>query len=188
MASEKDNVNTGLVSSVTVAGAIVMVAICAGLTALVRAEISSARDEVGADADLQTKREYFNQETAKLAKPPSWANKAKGVAIVPVDQAMQLVVRDLKANPNSATPESDEPKKEAADAGAGDGGAADGGDAEAGATDAGATDGRAGETDKKPEEPKKAPAPKPTPKAPAPKPAPQPPTPPPSPTPAPDAP
>ena len=184
MATEKDNVNTGLVSSVTIAGAIVMVAICAGLTALVRAEISGARDEVGADADLQTKREYMTKEAADLAKPARWGNKAKGVAIVPVEQAMQLVVRDLKANPNSATPEADEPKKQEADAGTGDAGAGDAGSGDAG-------DGGAGENQKKPEDPAgkpKGPAPKgPAPKAPAPKPpTPAPPTP--SPTPAPDAP
>ncbi len=115
------------------------------------------------------------QQQGELVAPAAWADKTKGTATVPIDRAMQIVVKTLQANPAAASPPPPPPKEPDADAGtegdaaaaADDGGetATDGGET---ATDAGATtDGEAPKeqpkapTQPKPEQPKAPTQPKP---------------------------
>lgn len=120
------------------------------------------------------------QQQGELVAPVAWADKTKGTATIPVDRAMDIVVKTLQANPAAATPAPPPPPPVDADAGA-DGEAADGGGDGAAADDDGAAasadaaaaaaDGAAHAGDAAPPAPKPPPvAPKPPPVAP---PAPQ---------------
>lgn len=122
--TEPDNINVGLVATVTVVGALLVVAIAAALTALVRSESSSYGNEVGAYANLGTVKRLKEEQRGKLEASPSWSDQSKGLVSVPIDRAMGLVTADIQKNPYLATPSPPKPKEEPdAAAAAADGGA-----------------------------------------------------------------
>jgi hypothetical protein len=158
--TEPDNVNVGLIATITLVGAFLVIAIAAALTALVRAEAASHNDRIGGYANLGEVARLKAEQRRTLDSDYGWADKEKGLVRVPIDRAKDLEVADLKRNPAHATPF----KPQADD----DGGAADGGGG--GAADGGAPEALDPTTPGSPGE--EAPAPKPVPAAPS-----QPPTP-----------
>lgn len=147
MATEADKVNDGALATLVAVGTFAMIGICAFVTALVRHEVSSEteRKEAGADRQL---RDVAAAQKAKLAAPPAWVDKGKGLVSLPIDRAKELVLGDLARDPNSATPPPPVPPDAGAatDANLGDAGAeaADAGVApEAGAAEQSAVEGGA---------------------------------------------
>lgn len=108
--TEPDNINVGLVGTITVVGALLVVAIAAALTALVRSESSTYGNEVGAFANLGAVRRLKDEQRTKLESPPTWSDREKGLVSVPIDRAMGLVTADIRKDPFLATPSM--PKKE----------------------------------------------------------------------------
>lgn len=137
MATIPDKVNTGALATIVAVGAISMVGISAALTAMVRSEVDSHAEQVGASSNLAPVHKAKAEWLAELNAPPK-RDPTTGRTVIPIDRAMDLVVQDLRQHPEHATepPPPDAGKREAADAGAAEPAAADG--APAGQADAGA--------------------------------------------------
>jgi hypothetical protein len=103
--TEPDNTNVGLIATVVVVGALLVVSTAAALTAMVRTESALHGTEVGAYANLGTVKRLKADQAAKLEASPAWANKEKGLVSLPIDRAMGLVTSEISKNPNLATPE-----------------------------------------------------------------------------------
>jgi hypothetical protein len=103
--TEPDNTNVGLIATVVVVGALLVVSTAAALTALVRVESNRHAYEVGAYANIGAVQRLKAEQRAKLEQGPAWADKSKGLVALPIDRAMQLVVEQVSKNPNLATPE-----------------------------------------------------------------------------------
>lgn len=103
--TEPDNTNVGLIATVTVVGALLVVSTAASLTALVRTESADYGTQVGAYANLGAVRRLKEEQRAKLEASPSWADKTKGLVSLPIDRAMGLVAGEIAKNPSLATPE-----------------------------------------------------------------------------------
>jgi hypothetical protein len=101
--TEPDDLNVGLIATITIVGALLVIAIAAALTALVRSESTAFGLETGAYADLGTVKRLKAEQKAKLEAPIAWADKAKGKVAVPIDRAMELVVNDIQRDPFAAT-------------------------------------------------------------------------------------
>ena len=103
MATEADKVNDGALATLVAVGTFSMIGICAFVTALVRTEVSSEteRKEEGARQEVKN---VVQSQRAKLAAPPAWADRSKGLVTLPIDRAKELVLTDLTRDPNSATP------------------------------------------------------------------------------------
>jgi hypothetical protein len=103
MATENDKVNTGALATLVAVGTAAMIGVCLAVNALVRHEVgsvSAVRDEVGSDAFRALKKDQLE----KLAAPAAWSDRAKGTVSIPIERAMDLVLKDLKRNPWNATP------------------------------------------------------------------------------------
>jgi hypothetical protein len=101
--TEPDDINIGLVATVTLVGAFLVLAIALALTALVRSESARRGNESGAYADLGAVRRLKAEQRAKLEASPAWLDRAKGEVAVPIDRAMAMVTADIRKDPNHAT-------------------------------------------------------------------------------------
>jgi len=103
MATESDNVNSGALGTLLAVGAIATLGIALVVTALVRAEVSSEAEakEIGADRPY---RDLVAEQTAKMAAPATYVDRARGLVSLPIDRAMEVTVAGLIKDPNSATP------------------------------------------------------------------------------------
>lgn len=113
--TEPDNLNVGLIATITVVGALLVVAIAAALTALVRSESMAHGNEIGAFANLGAVKRLKEEQHGKLEAAPGWSDRSKGLVSLPIDRAMGLVTADLQKNPYLATPS---PPRKDEDAGA----------------------------------------------------------------------
>lgn len=191
MATESDNVNSGALGTLVAVGTIAMLGIALVVTALVRAEVAEETEKKEVSAD-RPYRDLVAEQKAKMDAPAAYVDRGRGLVSLPIDRAMDLIVGNLKKDPNSATPPAP------AAAGSGGSGGADAavagsggtGGASAEAAGTGGTGGTAEATppneathaeggkpadapkdEKKDEKKKEAPKPKPAPAAPAPAPA-----------------
>jgi len=103
--TEPDNTNVGLIATVVVVGALLVVSTAAALTAMVRTESAVYGTEVGAYANLGAVKRLKAEQTTKLEASPGWSDKAKGLVSLPIDRAMGLVTAEISKNPSLATPE-----------------------------------------------------------------------------------
>lgn len=103
--TEPDDTNVGLIATVVVVGALLVVSTAAAMTALVRTEAGEHGTEVGAYANLGAVRRLKAEQRAKLEATPAWSDKAKGTVSLPIDRAMGLVTSEISKNPSLATPE-----------------------------------------------------------------------------------
>jgi hypothetical protein len=111
MATEADKVNTGALATILTVGALAMLGISASVTALVRYESAASTVAKGGTANLRGIQDLRKLQRQELAQPVRWTERSKGLVGMPVDRAMQLVVEDLKRDPNTATPPPPDPKK-----------------------------------------------------------------------------
>lgn len=101
--TEPDDVNVGLVATVTLVGAFLVLAIALSLTALVRSEATMRGNESGAYADLGAVHRLKTEQRAKLEASPAWLDRTKGEVAVPIDRAMEMVTADIQKDPSHAT-------------------------------------------------------------------------------------
>jgi hypothetical protein len=101
--TEPDDVNVGLVATVTLVGAFLVLAIALSLTALVRSEATLRGNESGAFADLGAVHRLKAEQRAKLEASPAWLDRAKGEVALPIYRAMEMVTADIQKDPSHAT-------------------------------------------------------------------------------------
>lgn len=101
--TEPDNVNVGLIATVTIVGAVLVLSIALALTALVRSETATFSNEIGAYGNLGTVKRLKAEQRAKLEASPAWADKAAGQVALPIDRAMLAVTTEIQKDPTRAT-------------------------------------------------------------------------------------
>jgi hypothetical protein len=111
MATEADKVNTGALATILSVGALSMLGISAAVTALVRYEAETTTNAKGGMANLRGIQDLRRSQTGELEQQVRWTDRSKGLIGMPLERAMQLVVDDLKRDPNTATPPPPDPKK-----------------------------------------------------------------------------
>lgn len=101
--TEPDNVNVGLIATITVVGAILVLSIALALTALVRAETAEFSTEIGAYSNLGGVKRLKAEQAAKLETGPAWADKEAGLVALPIERAMVKVLSEIQKDPARAT-------------------------------------------------------------------------------------
>ncbi len=109
MATEKDNVNAGLIATIVIAGALVVWAIVMVVTAYTRAEVREQTLSLTGSANVALKARYVAAEHADMHAPTEWWDEEGKVVKIPTTHAETLVVRDIAADPYAATPGSAAP-------------------------------------------------------------------------------
>jgi hypothetical protein len=104
MATQTDSTNTGVLWTIVLVGAFAMIAISAGVTAMVRAQTNEVDRERPRHADLQTVVALKQSQRDDLLAAPSWIDKSKGSVKVPIDVAKKLVLSEIQARPKAASP------------------------------------------------------------------------------------
>ncbi len=103
MATEKDNVNAGLILTIVIAGAIIVGAIVMVVTAYTRAQVREQTLAVEGTANLEAVRRYRATEHEDMHAPAEWWDEEAKVTKIPTTHAEVLVVRDIAADPYAAT-------------------------------------------------------------------------------------
>lgn len=103
MPSQEDLPNSGAIGTIGVVGALAMVAITWALTAVVRTELDQHEVAIGGYAAVKPVRDLVAAQQSELSAPASFADRGAGTVHVPIDRAKQLVLADLKRDPNRAT-------------------------------------------------------------------------------------
>jgi hypothetical protein len=101
--TEPDDIDVALIATITIVGALLVVAIAAALTALVRSESTLYGLESGTYANLGAVKRLKAEQKAKLETPVAWGDKAKGQVVIPIDRAMDIVAKQIDKDPFSAT-------------------------------------------------------------------------------------
>ena len=109
MATEKDNVNAGLIATIVIAGALVVWAIVMVITAYTRAEVREQTLSLTGSANVALKARVLAAEHADMHAPAEWWDEEAKVVKIPTTHAEMLVVRDIAADPYAATPGSAPP-------------------------------------------------------------------------------
>jgi hypothetical protein len=104
MATESDQTNTGVITTIVVVGSFAMIAISAMVTALVRSEHMTLDSERPTNADLETVATLDKQQLASLSAPARWVTDPGGKLHIPIDRAMNLVIEEYRKNPEAASP------------------------------------------------------------------------------------
>jgi hypothetical protein len=104
MATESDQTNTGVITTIVVVGTFAMISISAMITALVRSEHALLDGERPTNADLDTVAALDKQQLATLTAPPRWVAAPGGKVHIPIDRAMRLVVDEYQKDPAAASP------------------------------------------------------------------------------------
>jgi hypothetical protein len=104
MATQSDQTNTGVITTIVVVGSFAMISISAMITAMVRSEHSLLDSERPTNADLETVAALDKQQLSRLAAPPGWISTPGGKVHIPIDRAMRLVIDEYKKNPEAASP------------------------------------------------------------------------------------
>lgn len=104
MATEADRTNTGVIFTVVVVGAFAMISASLLLAALVRGERREVNARRPEHSDLVTVAALKAEQRQQLAAAPAWKDKALGTVTISIESAMALVLKNFKANPESASP------------------------------------------------------------------------------------
>ena len=104
MATQSDETNTGVITTIVVVGSFAMISISAMVTALVRSEHLELDRERPTNADLDTVAALERQQLGRINAPPAWVAERGGKVHIPIERAMSLVVDEYRANPQAASP------------------------------------------------------------------------------------
>lgn len=104
MATQSDQPNTGVVTTIVVIGVFAMIAISVMVTAMVRSENASLDELRPGNADLDTVAALDRSQLARLTAAPSWVAEPGGKVAIPIDRAMRLVVDEYQKDPQAASP------------------------------------------------------------------------------------
>lgn len=110
MSNEPDNVNSGALATIIVLVALSTLAVALVVTALVRQETSRLRAEGDAAQD-RAFRQLRSEQEGKLNDSPAWVDKEAGLASIPIESAMDLVIESVRRNPLELSP-GNEPEEE----------------------------------------------------------------------------
>ena len=129
MATEPDKVDSSVLGTLVLVLGFGVLGTALAITALVRTQTDHLTAERSQTND--TAASLRGSQEADLHLPPAYIDQSAGTVRLPIERAMQVVVRDLARNPQSATWPKPEPKPSevegAADAGVeGDGAQGDG--------------------------------------------------------------
>ena len=102
--TEPDDANVGLIATVTLVGAFLILSIALALNALVKSESRAHGQEVGSSANLGSVKRLKAEQEAKLASSPAWMDPSKGLVSIPIDRAEGVVLAELAKDPHRATP------------------------------------------------------------------------------------
>ncbi len=127
MSNEPDKVNSGALATMIVLVAFATLAVALVVTALVRQETARLQAE-GDQNQERPFRQLRSEQESKLSDAPAWADQAAGLASIPINSAMQLVLEEVRENPLAMSPgnkpeeeeEESEEGEEAAEEGASD--------------------------------------------------------------------
>lgn len=103
MATESDNVNSGVLGTLLAVLAIATLGIALVVTALVRSEVSEEVEKKDVSADRPF-RDLVAEQRSKLDSPAAYIDRTKGLVSLPIDRAMEVTLEGLKKDPTSATP------------------------------------------------------------------------------------
>lgn len=103
MGTESDKVNVGAIATLVAVGTILLVALVAFLTALVRQEVGQDQQRKGGLINDRPVRDLVAAQQAELTQEAKWVDRSKGVLSIPIDRAMHLVTAELRENPELAT-------------------------------------------------------------------------------------
>src|SRR5688572_26439623 len=101
MATEPDKVDSGVLGTLAAVLAFGLLATGLAVTALVRTEAEELTAERSGTNEAFA--EMRGAQEADLNLPAAYMDQQAGVVRLPIDRAMQVVVRDLRKNPESAT-------------------------------------------------------------------------------------
>lgn len=101
MATEPDKVDSGVLGTLVAVLTFGLLATALAITALVRTEEDVLTAERSGTNEAFA--ELRGAQEADLNLPPAYMDQTAGVVRLPIDRAMQVVVRDLRRNPESAT-------------------------------------------------------------------------------------
>jgi len=104
MVTQADKTNTSVVATIVVVGAFAMISISALLTAMVRSEEADVDAVRPTHADLDTIAALDKQQNEGLHAAPHWSDKEARRVSIPIESAIQLVLSELKRDPNLASP------------------------------------------------------------------------------------
>lgn len=107
MATQSDQTNTGVVTTIVVVGTFAMISISAMLTALVRSEHAKVDSERPTNADLDTVAALERQQLEQINAPASWVTQPDGKPRklhIPIQRAMSAVVEEYRTRPEAASP------------------------------------------------------------------------------------
>jgi hypothetical protein len=104
MATQSDQTNTGVVTTIVVVGSFAMITISAMVTAMVRSEHARLDAERPTNADLQTVADIEQEQLARISAPAHWVSQPGGKVALPIERAMQLVVDEYRKDPEAASP------------------------------------------------------------------------------------
>lgn len=101
MTTEPDNVDSGVLGTLAAVLACGLLATGLAVTALVRTEAEELHAERSGTNEALA--EMRGAQEADLNLPPAYMDQGAGIVRLPIARAMQVVVRDLRKNPESAT-------------------------------------------------------------------------------------
>ena len=99
---ERDDLNVPVIAMVGVVSVIVTVAIVFAVQALYYNYANSETERKVVQAPTVDADSRMAEQEAKLARY-SWVDRAKGTVTIPIEQAMKLVIEDLRASGSKTT-------------------------------------------------------------------------------------
>ena len=93
---ERDEMSVGMIATIGAVSVLLTIATVIGVLALYWNQVRVEQDRKVVQASVVTSESRIAEQEAKLARY-GWRDKSKGIVIIPIEEAMQLVVSDLDA-------------------------------------------------------------------------------------------
>lgn len=103
-----DDPSPAPVATVAIVGVLIVVVLVLALVSLYHSvENRFVEQRIYAEPALYA-RTLFDQQQAALIGPPTWVDRERGVARIPIDRAIQWVARNPNAPPPASAPGADQ--------------------------------------------------------------------------------
>ena len=93
---ERDEMSAGTIATIGAVSVLLTIATVIAVLALYWNQVRVEQDRKVVQASVVTSESRIAEQEAKLARY-GWRDKSKGIVIIPIEEAMQLVVSDLDA-------------------------------------------------------------------------------------------
>ena len=107
---ERDEMSVGMIATIGAVSVLLTIATVLGVLALYWNQMGVEQERKVVQAPVVSSESRIAEQEAKLARY-GWKDKSKGIVVIPIEEAMQLVVSDLNAAPVSAGTEVKEESK-----------------------------------------------------------------------------